>query len=196
MLGVSHPVGTLHAPIVRLILLPPAEVDAAGEFPHHHQVDAPLGGLGFQGACVNHGGTQRGGAQVGIQPQILPDRQKGGLGPLLCGLVRAPPGAAHGAQQHRVAGPAFLRRAVGVALPHRIGGAAAQQYVHEFISVSKRFPHALQYLDGLPHHFGADAVAADERNFIIHFAAPLAFRDLSRPPLSTMPWTKAGRGAA
>ena len=64
------------------------------------------------------------------------------------------------------------------------------------IVVAELLADGLQHLDGLPHHFGADAVAADERNFIIHFAAPLAFRDLSRPPLSTMPWTKAGRGAA
>ena len=196
LLGIGHPVDALHAPVRGVVPLPLAEVDAAGQLPHHHQVNALLRGLPFQRTGVRHSGAQGGGAQIGIQAQILSDGQQGGLGPLLGGLVGAPLGAAHSAQQHRVAGPTLLGGAVGIALPHRVGGAAAQQHLLIGEAVAELLADGLQHLDGLPHHFGADAVAADERNFIIHFAAPLAFRDLSRPPLSTMPWTKAGRGAA
>ena len=195
-LGIGHAVGGLNAPVGGLIPLPLAEVHAAGELPDDHQVDALLGGLFLQGAGPGHGGAQGGGAQVRVQAQVLADGQQGGLGPLVRVAGVAPLGTAHRAQQHRIAGPALLRRAVGIGLAHRVDGTAAHHHVCKFKAVAELGTHGLHDLDRLAHHLGADAVAPDQRDLIVHFATPLAFNEFSRPPLWMMPLIKAGKGAA
>ena len=139
---------------------------------------------------------ESGRTQVGVEAQILPDGEQSGLRALL-GIGRvAPLGTAHRTQQNGVAGLAGLGGAVGVALAHRVNGAAAHEHVGVGKGVAELLAHLLQNLDGLPHYFGADAVAADESDFVIHFATPRAFKELSRPPLSMMPLMNSGKGAA
>ena len=194
--GVSHQVGTLHPPVRRVVAIALAEVDAAGQLPDHHQVDALFGGLLFQRAGVRQRGTQGGGTQIGVQAQILPDGQQRRFRPLLGGLVTAPLGAAHSAQKYGVAVPAQFRRAVGVALAHRVGGAAAQQHVHVLKGVAEPLPYLVDDADRFVDDLRADAVAPDQCNLELHFAIPLAFRLFSRPPFSMMPLTNSGKGAA
>ena len=195
-LGIGHAVGGLDAPVRGLIPLPLAEVHAAGELPDDHQVDALLGGLLLQGAGPGHGGAQGGGTQIGVQPQVLADGQQGGLGPLSGVAGVAPLGTAHRAQQHRVAGLALLLRAVGIGLAHGVDGATAHHHVYKLKAVAELGAHGLHDLDRLAHHLGADTVAPDQRDLIVHFATPLAFNEFSRPPLWMMPLIKAGKGAA
>ena len=62
--------------------------------------------------------------------------------------------------------------------------------------MTKLLADGLHDLDGLPYHFGADAVAFDQRNFIIHLPIPRSFREFSRPPLVMIPLMNSGKGAA
>ena len=115
----------------------------------------------------------RGQASARAGRQVLADGQQGGLGTLLRVGGVAPLGAAHRAQEHRVAGLALLSGAVWVGLPHRVDGAAAHQNILKGEGVAELLAHRLHDLDGLPHDLGADAVAPDHCNFLFHLFLPL-----------------------
>ncbi|MPM77111.1 hypothetical protein SDC9_124111 [bioreactor metagenome] len=195
LFGIGHQVGGLFSPVLGLIAIPLAEVDAAGKLAHHHQVDALFSGLLFQGAGVDEGGTQCGGTEIGVKPQVLADGQQALFRAQGGGQI-VPFGAAHRAQQHRVAGSAQRGGSLGIGGSGGVDGAAAQQHIGVGEAVTKFLAHRVQHPDGLGNHLGADTVAPDQRDFVIHWAASLAFRDFSSPPSRMMPWIKGGKGAA
>ena len=73
------------------------------------------------------------------------------------------------------AGFALLGGAVGVALAHRVDGTAAHENVHILKFMAELPADGVHHLDSLPHHLGADSVAPDEGNFIIHRSILLFF---------------------
>ncbi len=81
-------------------LLGLAEIDAAGQLAHDHDVEA-VDQLALQRRGVGERGITDRGAQIGEQLEVLAQPQQPGLGPL---LVRnaIPFGAADGAEHHRV----------------------------------------------------------------------------------------------
>ena len=56
--------------------------------------------------------------------------------------------------------------------------------------------HGVQHPDGLLHNLGADAVAPDHRNVLVHWAAPFAFREAISPPFAIISLMKGGKGSA
>ena len=92
-----------------------AEIDAAGEFPHHQQIH-PLDHLGPQGAGSDQGGDDLDGAQIGEQAQAGTQAQQAGFGPLGAGQV-VEAGAADAGQQHRIGRRQASRVAAGRGSP-------------------------------------------------------------------------------
>ena len=146
--------------------------------------------------------------QIGIQAEILSDRQQSGFGPLSGRPVRSPLGTSDGTQQHSVAGAALLRSPFWIRDAVFVCGAAAQVHVCVRKCVAEPLAHGINDPHSFVHNFRADAVAADQRNFIIHktasfrivfccglyFARPRFFNEFIRPPASMMPLTKSGNG--
>ena len=101
-----------------------AEVDAAGQLTHDHDVQSPGQDLRLQRGGVGQLLEQQGGTQVGEKAQGLPQAQQGAFGALVAGQV-VPLPAAHGTQQHSVRGLADVDGLLGQAGAGGVDGAAA-----------------------------------------------------------------------
>ena len=155
--------GALRAVLQGDDLLRLAEIDAAGEFAHDDDVEA-LDDLALQGRGVGEGRIADRRAQVGEEAEILAQAQQPGLGPRGIGHVR-PFRAADGAEQDRVGGLRPGHRGLGDGdLVGVVGGAADE------IGLGLEADAGLAEEGGdllhLPHDFGADAVARQEKQLV------------------------------
>ena len=193
MLRVGHDVGgdLLAVDSLGLVL---AEVHAADQLAHHDEVNALGHDGGLQGAGVGQLGPQLGGAVVGVQAHAGAQVQQAAFRAL--GALHAFPfGAAHGAQQHTVAGQALVQLSLGQRLAPLVNGAAAHVHLGVGEGVAVLFGDLVQHANGLAHDLGADAVAADDSNVLVHWFVLLCmvrglnentaqpFRLFIRPPL-------------
>ena len=106
-------------------LLRLAEIDAAGELAHDHDVEA-LDQLALQGRGVGEGRVADRRAQVGEEAEILAQAQEARLGADLVSDIR-PFRAAHRAEQDRVGGIGPRQGRVGERLAMGVDGAAADE---------------------------------------------------------------------
>ncbi len=117
-----------------------AEVQAAGQLAHDHQVDV----------AVAHR------PQVRVRVELAAELQQPLLG---TPRGRLPARAADGAQQHRVGrldGGAHVRRERVAVLVDRV---AAERQVHLAHTEAEQLARRVDHAPGLGHHLGADAVA-------------------------------------
>lgn len=121
---------------------------------------------GFKGSVrqlfKDHSGTD-----VGKQAQLLADAQQSALGTLAAGEI-VPLGAADRAQQDGVGILAHVDGLLGQAAASSVDGAAAGQNGGAVESVAELVAHLVHNIDCLGDDIGADAVAGNDRNFIIH----------------------------
>ena len=144
-----------------------AEVDAAGQFPHHHDVRAG-----------EHLGLERRGVEHRLA-WCAPGA--GWRTRRACGAV--PAGPVRGARVHRDRdhfGPPTAPSSIGRALAagvdragrqcraRRVDRRAADQRLGEFEVVTVLRAHGLQHPDGLGRDLGADAVAAEDGDARLH----------------------------
>ena len=99
-------------------------------------------------------------------------------------------------QQHRVTGFTGFGSTIRIGFAHRVNGAATHHNVGKGKGVTEFGPHRFHNFNGFANHFRSDSVTADQRNFVIHLPSPLAFKELSRPPLWMIPLMNSGKGAA
>ena len=112
----------------RLAVLAPgpvlAEVGAADQLPHHHEVDALVHNVAAEGAGLAQLGNQLGGAQIGVEPHACAQGQQALLRP--DGRVDGVPlGAADGGEQDAVGSQAGLQAGLGQGDAEGVDGAAA-----------------------------------------------------------------------
>ena len=172
-----------------------AEIGAADELPDHDKVDAPVHDIGAQGTGILQLRDQLGRPQVGVQLHARPQSQQALFRPEL-GVDGVPLGAADGRQKGAVAVQTGFQAAVRQGNAEGVDGTAAHGGLGVSKGVAKLFGCGIQSQQGLVHDLRADAVAPDQRDLTVHFAAPLSFRELSRPPLLMMPSMNGGKGAA
>ena len=194
MLGVGHDIGGLLLTVYLSggVL---AEIHAPDELPDHHEVNALGRDIRAQGAGRGQVREHPGGPDVGVQPHGAPELQQAPLRPLVGGLV-IPLGAAHGAQQHAVGLHASLQAGVRQGHAEGVDGIAAHGGVLIGKGVAEFGGHGVQHGHGFGHDLGADAVALDDGNRLIHARASFAFREAIRPPLVIMSLMKGGNGSA
>ncbi len=141
-------------------LLGLAEVHAAGQLAHDHDVEA-VHHLPLQRGGVRQRRIADGGTQVGVKAHVLAQAQQARLGPRIVGHA-VPLGAANRAQQHRVGRLRARHVLVGDRDAVEIVGAAAHEPAREReAGRSIGFQHADHLLD-LRHDLGADPVAGQE----------------------------------
>ena len=159
------------------------EVDAAGELPNHHDVQAAGQNFRLQGGGVRQLFKEQGGAEVGKQAQGLAQTQQSPLRPLVPG-EGVPLPTAHSPQQDRVGGFAHIDGFLGQAAAGGVDGTASRQDLVVLEGVAKFFPYLVQHQQGLLHHVGADAVPGNDREFIVHGSQPSCLFLISamRPP--------------
>ena len=102
-----------------------AEIDAAGQLAHDHDVEA-VDELALERGGVGERGIADGGAEIGEQLEILAQAEQPGLGAL---VVRhaVPFRPADGAEHHGVGGERLFHGGVGDRLAVRVVGAAADE---------------------------------------------------------------------
>ena len=133
-----------------------AEVDAAGQLADDEQVGAGDALLAQRaGADQGRAGPHR--AQVGVEAHALAQAEQPLLGARRVGVGGVPLGAADGAEQDRVGGPAGLQHLVGEGGAVGVDRAAADQALVE-LELSQR----LQQLLGRRDDFRADPVAGQD----------------------------------
>ena len=145
-------------------LLRLAEVNAAGQFAHDHDIE-PVDNLALQRRGVGKRRVADRRPQVGVELQLLAQTEQAGLGPMLVGHV-IPARAADGAEQHGISrlrlGHVRLtdRRSVSI-----VGAAADQPAVDLEARRPLRRVESVQrddHLLDLGHDFAADPVAGQE----------------------------------
>ena len=144
-----------------------AEVDAAGQLSDHHQVKALFCGAFPQGTGGPQSLIQPGGAQVGVKSQHRTQLEQSLFGSDITGQA-VPLGAAHGAQHDAVGCQTSVDGLLGQRNAAGVDGAAAGQISFAVEGVAKLAAHFFQYLDGVVHDLGADAVALDQCNIEFH----------------------------
>ena len=156
--------GALLAVTKILDLLRLAEIDAAGQLAHDHDVEA-VDAVALQRGGVGERRVADRRAEIGEELEILAQAQQACFGAL---LVRhtVPFGTADGAEHHGIG----LKRAphglIGNRLAMGIVGAAADEVgLGLDASVTTRIDPGDDALD-LGHHFGADAVAGKKQEFV------------------------------
>ena len=144
-----------------------AEVDAAGQLADDEQVGAGDPLLAQRaGADQGRAGPDR--AQVGVEAHALAQAEQALLGARRVGVGGVPFGAADGAEQDRVGGPAGLQHLVGEGGAVGVDRAAADQALVE-LELAQR----LQQLPRGGDDLGADPVAGqdDYARGVAHAAA-------------------------
>ena len=149
-----------------LDLLRLAEIDAAGQLAHDHDVEA-VDAVALERGGVGERRVADGRTEIGEELEVLAQAQKAGLRAL---VVRdaVPFGAADRAEHHRIGGRCASHGRVRDRLPMRIVGAAADEVgLGLDLGVPSRI-HPGDDAGDLGHHFGADAVAGEEQKFVCH----------------------------
>ena len=142
---------------VHLLCAALAEIDAAGQLAHDHQIKRGADDVGADGRSAAQRLKNDGGAQVREQPERLANAQKPCFGPLAAGQ-HIPLGAAHRAEQdcvRRLAGIYGLLRQGG---PRRVDRAAAQQRGGIFHGKAEFFGGAAEHPLCLLYNFRPDSV--------------------------------------
>ena len=152
-------------------LLRLAEIDAAGQLAHDHDVEA-FDDLTLERRSVGQRRIAYGGPQIGEETEILAQAQQARLGPHVVGNI-GPFRAADRRQHYRVGGlrQRHVRFADRVAM--RVIGRAADQAFFEFERGEARFGNNACDLFDFRRHFGTDAVARQKQDFIAGHIAPL-----------------------
>ena len=151
-------------------LLRLAEIDAAGQLAHDHDVE-PLDHVALQRRRVGERRITDRGTQIGVEAEVLAQAQQARLRPRLVRDVR-PFRPADGGEQHRVGGLGARhvgfrdRRAV------RVVGAAADQALLGFEPRQTEPRAGARDLLDFGHHFRADAVAGEKEEFVSRHGAP------------------------
>ena len=135
-----------------------AEIDAAGQLAYAGDVEAAIGDVGTQRGELLQTGVDAGRAQVAEQFEVGTQGQQGTALRLIVGRQVLPLGATHRSEQHRIGRFAAFDRALGQRCAVVVDGDAAD-VVTVIVEGEAEFGlHLFQYLDGLCHHFRANAV--------------------------------------
>ena len=159
--------GVVRLGVVRHVPDPPAlaEVDAAGELAHDHDVDA-ADDLGLDGRASDERVEDLDRPQVRVQAELLADAEKALLGADALRVGRVPLRPADRPEQDRVGRPRDGERLVGQRRSRRVDGRAAD----ERFGVGERVPEpgrdSVEHLDGLGGDLGADAVTRQDRDLV------------------------------
>ncbi len=150
-----------------------AEIDAAGQLAHDHDVEA-RDHLALQrrrlGQFLEHDCR----AQVGEQAHVLADAQQTTLRLLVEGHV-VPLRATHRAHQHRVGGQARGHRLVGQGHAVRVDRCAADQPLGKLERRNPRRLHPRDDPANLRHHFLTDPVAGQQHHLLLRRHRFIAF---------------------
>ena len=142
-----------------------AEIDAAGQLAHDHDVEA-VDQVALERGGVGERLIADGGAEIGEQLEVLAQAEQPGLGAL---VVRhaIPFRAADRAEHDGVGGKRALHGGLGDGLAMGVVGAAADQVGLGLDAWQGRcaLTQATTPL-GLAHHLGADAVAGEQQKLI------------------------------
>ena len=140
-----------------------AKVDAAGQFPDHHKVNALIRNVFAQGT----GGGQRRKypcrADIGVQPHSLAQHQQSPFR-TVGGRLVVPLRAAYRAQQHTVRAQAGLQTLFRQGNAEQINRVAAHRRVHIGERMAEFGGHGVQHAQRFRHDFRPDAVAFDHGN--------------------------------
>ena len=142
-------------------LLRLAEIDAAGQLAHDHDVE-PLDDLGLQRRSRRERRIADRGPQVGVKAEFLAQAQKPRLGPNVISDA-VPFRTADGGQKNRVGG--FGERHVSVAdrFPVGVIGAPADQSLLDLEFGDALLVEAIDNLLEFGHNLGTDAVAREKQ---------------------------------
>jgi len=141
-----------------------AEIYPAGEFAHDHDVEA-FDHLALQARCLRQRRIAHRGTQIGEQAELLAQAQQPGLGPDVIGHA-VPLRPADRTEDHGIGGTSHGHGRIGNALLARIIGRTTDQAL-----LGRKMRDALRVepVDQplhLRHHFGADAVAGEQQEFM------------------------------
>ena len=135
-----------------------AEVDAAGQLAHNHNVHIVADNVVFNRRSALERSENHGRTQVGKQAQCAANAQKTCLGTVVAGLV-VPLGTAHRAEQHAVGSLALCHGFFGKRHAGCVDCTAAEQRLVIGDGKTKLLRRLVEHLDSLIDDFGADAVA-------------------------------------
>ncbi len=155
-----------------------AEIDAAGQFAHDHQIEAG-DQLALQARRVGERLEHHRRAQIGEQIHFLAQAQEAALGAQLerQGL---PFRAADRAEQHGVAGQRLVERAIGQRHAVGVVGGTADQPLGDFEAGDMAAIEKFGDAQDLAHDLRADAVAGQDQNLAVGARCP---RHASGPAL-------------
>ena len=172
-----------------------AEVHAADELPDHHEVDALRRDVRPEGAGGGKVGEHPGGPDIRIQAHGGAELQKSPLGAVGGGLG-VPLWPPHRPQQHAVGAQAGFQAGIRQGHAEGVNGAAAHGGLLIGEGMSEFLRHGVQHADGLAYDLGADSVAPDDGNGLVHLSAFPAFKEAISPPFSIMSLINGGKGSA
>ncbi len=150
-----------------------AEIDAAGELAHDHDIEA-LDHLALQARGVGERGIAHRGAQVREQAEFLAQAKQPRLGPR---IIRdaVPLRTANRAEDHGVGSHCLRHGRIGNALLARVIGGTADQAL---LGLEMRNAFRVQPADQaihLGHYFGADTVTGEKQQFMGRHRKVLVF---------------------
>ena len=161
-----------------------AEVDAAGQLADDQEIGAG-DDLRLERGGVRQHGVQLRGAQVGVQAQLLAQAQQRALRAHVVGQA-VPLGAAHGAEENRVARLRELERLLGKRPAGLVDGGAARVGRAELEGVAVLRGDLFEDLHGLRHDLGPDPVAGQDCDARLHVFSSPAWRAYANTPPALM----------
>ncbi len=143
-----------------------AEIDAAGQLAHDEDVEAAGDQFRLDRRGVHEAGITAGRAQVGVEAEMLAQRQQCGAFRLLVGRQVLPLGAADGAEENRLRVTAALQRVLGQRVAELVDGGAADGVFLRLDVEAKFLRGRVQEIETDGHYFRPDAVAGQHGDFI------------------------------
>ena len=140
-----------------------AEVNAARQFAHDHNVEA-LDNLALQRRSISKGRIANGGAQIGKQAEIFAQTQEAGFRAHIIGN-RIPLGATDRAENHGVAFHGEFHVAFGNRLAMRVIGGTTDEAVFSLERGNAGTSHPIGHFHDFGHDFGTNAVAGQQEEF-------------------------------
>ena len=157
-----------------------AEVNAADQLSYNDKVNALFHNLGLQRRGRGQLRPDFRGAVVAVNAHTGAQAQKPFFRAQIPRNV-VPLGAAHRAQENAVGSKALFQHFPGQRVAKPVDGAAAHVHIRVGKAVAVKLCDFVQDTHGLRHDLGADAVAADHRNFPVHGVTPLSGKPAARP---------------